>query len=146
MSSWAILERREQNSRDRESKKLTALIDKRSEQRVLREKTQTLLSQYEEQLQIVQAGSFSLNESHLYRSSIGQMRNALEQLDMVLYRLERDIQHYRSLVRNIEHERRKFQLLVDNENEALADELIRHESRILDDFSIVRFKTKNKLA
>lgn len=146
MSSWAILERREQNSRDRESKKLVALINKSNEQSVLREKTQILLSQYEEQLQIVQARSGSLTESHLYRSSIAQMRNALEQLDMVLFRLDRDIKRYRSLVQNIECERRKFQLLVDNENEVLADDLIRQESRMLDEFSIARFNAKNKLA
>lgn len=142
MSSWLILERREQNSRNRESKKLLALINKSGEQRILREKTQVLLFQYEEQLRKAQAKSGSLLETQLYRSSIGQMRNALEQLDMVLFRLERDIQHYRSSVRDIEQERRKFQLLVDNEKEVVEDEANRIESQMLDEFSIQRFKSK----
>ena len=142
MSSWLILERREQNSRDRESKKLLALINKSGEQTILREKTQVLLFQYEEQLRKAQAKAGSLMETQLYRSSIGQMRNALEQLDMVLFRLERDIQHYRGSVRDIEQERRKFQLLVDNEKEVVEDEANRIESQLLDEFSIQRFKSK----
>ena len=67
------------------------------------------------------------------------MRNALEQLDGQIYRLNGQINRARSVLGQIERERQKYQLLVEQEEEARRIEAARDDARILDDFSTQRF-------
>ena len=139
MTNWNVLVQREQIARDREGKKLGELMGRRSEYCELRTKTQAILTQYEEQLKQTHSQSRAIADTHLYRVSIGQMRNALEQLDGQIYRLNDQINRTRSVLGQIECERQKYQLLVEQEEAARRIEAARDDARILDDFSTQRF-------
>ena len=139
MTNWSVLVRREQIARDREGKKLGELMSRRYEYSELRTKTQAILMQYEEQLKEAHSRSRLIADTHLYRVSIAQMRNALEQLDGQIYQLNGQINRVRSVLGQIERERQKYQLLVEQEEEARRIEVARDDARILDDFSIQRF-------
>ena len=139
MTNWNVLVQREQISRDREGKKLGELMSRRSEYSELRTKTQAILTQYEEQLKEAHSQSRSIADTHLYRVSIAQMRNALEQLDGQIYQLNGQINRVRLVLGQIERERQKYQLLVEQDEEARRIEVERDDARSLDDFSIQRF-------
>ena len=139
MTNWNILVQREQIARDREGKKLGELMSRRAEYSELRTKTQAILTQYEEQLKEAHSQSRSIADTHLYRVSIAQMRNALEQLDGQIYQLNGQINCVRSVLGQIERERQKYQLLVEQDEEARRIEVERDDARSLDDFSIQRF-------
>ena len=139
MTNWNVLVQREQIARDREGKKLGELMSRRSEYSKLRTKTQAILTQYEERLKEAHSQSRSIADTHLYRVSIAQMRNALEQLDGQIYQLNGQINRVRSVLGQIERERQKYQLLVEQDEEARRIEVARDDARILDDFSIQRF-------
>ena len=139
MTNWNVLVQREQIARDREGKKLGELMSRRSEYSKLRTKTQAILTQYEERLKEAHSQSRSIADTHLYRVSIAQMRNALEQLDGQIYQLNGQINRVRLVLGQIERERQKYQLLVEQEEEARRIEVARDDARILDDFSIQRF-------
>ena len=139
MTNWNVLVQREQIARDREGKKLGELMGRRSEYSELRTKTQVILTHYEEQLKQTHSQSRSIADTHLYRVSIAQMRNALEQLDGQIYQLNGQINRVRSVLGQIERERQKYQLLVEQDEEAQRIEVARDDARILDDFSIQRF-------
>ena len=139
MTNWNVLVQREQIARDREGKKLGELMSRRSECTELRTKTQAILTQYEEQLKEAYNQSQSIADTHLYRVSIAQMRNALEQLDGQIYHLNGQINRVRLVLGQIERERQKYQLLVEQDKEAQRIEVARDDARILDDFSIQRF-------
>jgi len=143
MTNWQIMVQREQVARDREGKKLGQLLRRYSECIELRRKTHTILSQYEEQLQSLQDQSRSLTDTQLYRVSIAQMRNALQQIDGQVYQLDLLISQVRSQLTRIERERQKYQLLLDQQEEQARAELIRDEARVLDDYSIQRFNQQN---
>ena len=139
MTNWNVLVQREHIARDREGKKLGELMSRRSEYSELRTKTQVILTQYEEQLKEAHSQPRLIADTHLYRVSIGQMRNALEQLDGQIYRLNDQINRTRSVLGQIECERQKYQLLVEQEEAARRIEAARDDARILDDFSTQRF-------
>ena len=139
MTNWNVLVQREQIARDREGKKLGELMGRRSEYCELRTKTQAILTKYEEQLKQTHSQSRSIADTHLYRVSIAQMRNALAQLDGQIYQLNGQINRVRSVLGQIERERQKYQLLVEQDEEAQRIEVARDDARILDDFSIQRF-------
>ncbi|MDB2619384.1 flagellar FliJ family protein [Litoricolaceae bacterium] len=139
MTNWNVLVQREQIARDREGKKLGELMNRRSEYSELRIKTRAILTQYEEQLKEAHSQPRLIADTHLYRISIGQMRNALEQLDGQIYRLNDQINRIRSVLGQIECERQKYQLLVEQEEAARRIEAARDDARILDDFSTQRF-------
>ena len=139
MTNWNVLVQREQIARDREGKKLGELMSRRSEYSKLRTKTQAILTQYEERLKEAHSRSRSIADTHLYRASIAQMRNALEQLDGQIYQLNGQIDRVRSVLGQIERERQKYQLLVEQDEEAKRIEVARDDARILDEFSIQRF-------
>ena len=139
MTNWNVLVQREQIARDREGKKLGELMNRRSEYSELRTKTRAILTQYEEQLKEAHSQPRLIADTHLYRISIGQMRNALEQLDGQIYRLNDQINRTRSVLGQIECERQKYQLLVEQEEAARRIEAARDDARILDDFSTQRF-------
>lgn len=139
MTNWSILVQREQIARDREGKKLGELMSRRSEYSELRTKTQAILTQYEEQLKEALSQSRSIANTHLYRVSIAQMRNAIAQLDGQIFQLNVQITRVRSLLGQIERERQKYQLLVEQDEEAHRIEVARDDARVLDDFSIQRF-------
>ena len=139
MTNWNVLVQREQIARDREGKKLGELMSRRSEYNELRIKTRTILTQYEERLKETHSQSRSIADTHLYRVSIAQMRNALEQLDGQIFQLNGQINRARSVLGQIERERQKYQLLVEQDEEAKRIEVARDDARILDEFSIQRF-------
>jgi flagellar export protein FliJ len=139
MTNWNVLVQREQIARDREGKKLGELMSRRSEYSGLRKKTQAILTQYEAQLKEAHSQSLSIADTHLYRVSIAQMRNALEQLDGQIYQLNGQINRARSVLARIERERQKYQLLVEQDEKARQIEAARDDARVLDDFSIQRF-------
>ena len=130
---------REQIARDREGKKLGELMRRQSEYIELRNKTYTILAQYEEQLKEVHRQSRLMTDTHLYRVSISQMRNALEQINEQIFQVNGQIKRARLVLRQIEQERQKYQLLVEQDEEARRIELAQDEARALDDFSIQRF-------
>ena len=139
MTNWNVLVQREQIARDREGKKLGELMSRRSEYNELRIKTREILTQYEERLKETHSQSRSIADTHLYRVSIAQMRNALEQLDGQIFQLNGQINRARSVLGQIERERQKYQLLVEQDEEAKRIEVARDDARILDEFSIQRF-------
>ena len=139
MTNWNVLVQREQIARDREGKKLGELMNRRSEYSELRIITRAILTQYEEQLKEAHSQPRLIADTHLHRVSIGQMRNALEQLDGQIYRLNDQINRTRSVLGQIECERQKYQLLVEQEEAARRIEAARDDARILDDFSTQRF-------
>ena len=143
MTIWQTMVQREQVARDREGKKLGQLLRRYSESLDLRRKTHAILCQYEEQLQSVQDQSHSLADTQLYRVSIAQMRNALQQIDGQVYQLDLQISQTRSKLSLIERERQKYQLLLDQQAEQARAELLRDEARVLDDHSIQRFNQRN---
>jgi flagellar export protein FliJ len=143
MTNWQTLVQREQIARDREVKKLGQLLRRHSDCIELRRKTRAILSQYEEQFQSVQDQSRSLADTQLYRVSIAQMRNALQQIDGQVYQLDLQISQARSKLTRIERERQKYQLLLDQHAERARAELLRDEARVLDDYSIQRFNQQN---
>ena len=143
MTIWQTMVQREQVARDREGKKLGQLLRRYSESLDLRRKTHAILSQYEEQLQSVQDQSRLLADTQLYRVSIAQMRNALQQIDGQVYQLDLQISQTRSKLTRIERERQKYQLLLDQQAEEARAELLRDEARVLDDYSIQRFNQQN---
>ena len=143
MTNWQTMVQREQVARDREGKKLGQLLRRHSECIELRHKTRAILSQYEEQLQSVQDQSRSLADTQLYRVSIAQMRNALQQIDGQVYQFELQISQVRVKLAQIERERQKYQLLLDQQAELARAELMRDEARVLDDYSIQRFNQQN---
>jgi len=139
MTNWNVLVQREQIARDREGKKLGELMSRRAEYGELKAKTRSILTQYEEQLKEAYNQSQSIADTHLYRASIAQMRNALAQLDGQIYQINVQINRVRSALGQIERERQKYQLLVEQDEEARRIEAARDDARILDDFSIQRF-------
>ena len=143
MMNWQIMVQREQVARDREVKKLGQLLRRQSDCIELRRKTRAILSQYEEQFKSVQDQSRSLADTQLYRVSIAQMRNALQQIDGQVYQLDLQISQTRSKLTRIERERQKYQLLLDQQAEEARAELLRDEARVLDDYSIQRFNQQN---
>jgi flagellar export protein FliJ len=143
MTNWQTMVQREQVAREREGKKLGQLLRRHSDCKELRRKTRAILSQYEEQLQSVQDQSRSLADTQLYRVSIAQMRNALQQIDGQVYQLDLQISQARSKLTRIERERQKYQLLLDQHAERARAELLRDEARVLDDYSIQRFNQQN---
>ena len=130
---------REQIARDREGKKLGELMRRQSEYIELRNKTQTILAQYEGQLKEVHRQSRLMTDTHLYRVSISQMRNALEQINEQIFQVNGQIKRARLVLGQIEQERQKYHLLVEQDEEARRIELAQDEARALDDFSIQRF-------
>ena len=130
---------REQIARDREGKKLGELMRRQSEYIELRNKTQTILAQYEEQLKEVHRQSRLMTDTHLYRVSISQMRNALERINEQIFQVNGQIKRARLVLGQIEQERQKYQLLVEQDEEARRIEVARDDARILDDFAIQRF-------
>lgn len=139
MTNWNVMVQREQIARDREGKKLGELMRRQSEYIELRNKTQTILAQYEEQLKEVHRQSRLMTDTHLYRVSISQMRNALERINEQIFQVNGQIKRARLVLGQIEQERQKYQLLVEQDEEARRIEVARDDARILDDFAIQRF-------
>jgi len=146
MSNWEILEQMAKKMRDDASKAVAetqALID---DQSVLRDRTISILDQYQSRIITTRKRAGYFRDFQLYQNAIKQLQQGVIQIESKIRVLEFEIKKRRKKLSQAESERQKYVKLIERDKNVEKRRMQRIESAELDDIGRQIYCRKRHLA
>ena len=146
MSCWEVLEGRARAERDKAAEAASKVRERILEQQALSERTQRIAEQYQQKIEANQSSATHFGDIQLYRTSLKQMHQAIASIRTQIVTLEKELIRNKRVLSPTETESKKYQKLIERENQRLTQRIERREARELDEIGGQLQYRKSKLA